>query len=859
VLTRWKARRMPRTLSTLAGMAAAAMLIFAAAPGPARAAGVDYQAYQVPFAGPVPADGTTARAGIDDRATAALTAVACGGELGFWDPTSPANERMTATVAKIDWWGGHREGIEMPARITDDVCRAAEDRWKPAGLSDQEWADLAAGNVGGVNARLAAQFGPACSRQAGGPVEGIVERAGPGQQSGAVHIAYSITRDCLQAQVRFAINGFAVDGHMGTDKTRCMQVGKERHGDWDMALIELIRMAYLADRYPGLLGLEADNKLRDWLLTADGPPADTTYSLLGCGNLEESTGTAEDRADDRSGAEETLNDLGEFISWLWLLIFIAILIAAVIALVSVAGAAGFLSQAALAAIAGGAALAALIAQTNIPETENHLLMINSSKYLKNQQIIADLGPGSDAAARYEEDQRDLKEIFLEKAKSVLSEEFIEYNSRPYSRLSLAAFFNLHDFAQDTEIQIAARSVLDYSFAKFSVGSHEGRRFAPYRRKREYLRDDVEDPPDPARHTGQFDQVSGADHLIDLGLLYAGQTQQLSGLDFPNRNFISRGAAKEMIRAATSNYRPEDFVVDLAIRKQDILQRLKYDGAEIYSSGPGFLISGGGVTSGLAYSGTGIEALDRLIKPDLRDDLGTAFPTTIFLAGSPDHTTLDSLIRIEGVRTDEGGGGKFRTYDHNLCVWRGFACGLNIVIPADLETCLTPRPGAPDWSFIDTAQCRAFTDVGPGRPNQRLYIVIHRRPCPDSDYGCRTNAGFVEVMPVANAPFAEPFLLFADRVVARNPTAIFGGLQGEYNTARGQKIRFAILAHQDAADDWEIRWVDGQGQKAVDDWTFAEGDVMNGAGDGRVTIRNPFLNRTLDLDLRDEDAPKRTIY
>lgn len=500
---------------------------------PLAVAGPDYFQYQIEFPVPFPTNGPQAFTSLDVRAIRALTAVACGAELEFWEQVSEPNKRMNAIIAKMDWWGGHRLSTESP-RTTGSVCRATETRHKPAAILDGEWVSLGMSQISGVNTRLVMEYGPACGEtvaEDGTPIKGIIDAARWGPQ-GAIMIDYTVTLDCLAAQVNAAVSKLTVVGTMGTDGLKCMQRGPEKKGDWDMSLIELVRMAYLEERYgPDLLTFPVREYLRNKLLTADGPPADGSYSLLGCGNTEESTGTAEERADERSSLEETLDDLGEFLSF-WYFLFFLIMAIALLLFIIGTGWVTFIAAAGAAAAAGGAALIAFVAQINIPETENHLLMINSSKYLTNQFIIGDLGAGTDAADPYEEDQEGLKELFLGKVQDVLSEEFIEYNSRPYSRLSLAAFYNLLDFAHDPEVRLASRMVLDFSFAKFAVGSHEGRRFIPFRRQRKVVRGFIDEPSNPNEHTGLFDLVQGSDHLVALGLLYAGQSSNCQVARFP---------------------------------------------------------------------------------------------------------------------------------------------------------------------------------------------------------------------------------------------------------------------------------------------------------------------------------------
>ena len=406
----------------------------------------------------------------------------------------------------------------------------------------------------------------------------------------------------------------------------------------------------------------------------------------------------------------------------------------------------------LAGAAAGALAAAavgLLASANVPETENHLLMINTSKYLKNQQIIVDLGWDSDGAARYREDQLALRAWLLSHMQRYVTREFIEYNSRPYHRLSIVALLNIADFANDDDLRTGAQMVLDYTTAKFDVGSSQGRRFVPYRRLRGTLATDIFDAP---FHTnGLFDLVSGGDVQVAMGLLFAGQTQQLNG------SFISFGAAEAAIYFTTSPYRPEPFVTDLAIRKDTALfQRVQYETGEVYSSDRSFLISAGGIATGQAYSGTGIEALDQLVSDKVKGDRGLALPTTLFLTGAPqmdaiatDRTTLYDLIRIEGRRPDET---DYPSFDHNLCVWQGFACGTNVVIPTAFAVqppvgtlpCMVQVPSGANarWNFIDTSRCTGY------ERSPRSFIAIYRQDCPSGGTDCNDNFGFFEVVDVS---------------------------------------------------------------------------------------------------------------
>src|SRR5262249_52891893 len=147
----------------------------------------------------------------------------------------------------------------------------------------------------------------------------------------------------------------------------------------------------------------------------------------------------------------------------------------------------------LAAAIAAAIVAALVAAGvitliwgDISETENHLIGINAAKYLNNQLIIDDLGPGTSAARDYEDDQVKIKYWFLLRMRGFLQKDFIEYNAHPYQRHSIESIRNLWEFAHDEDLRNGAALVLDYTAAKFAVASSQGRRMVPYRRHRSDL-------------------------------------------------------------------------------------------------------------------------------------------------------------------------------------------------------------------------------------------------------------------------------------------------------------------------------------------------------------------------------------
>ncbi|MBV8033653.1 hypothetical protein [Roseateles sp.] len=774
-------------------------------------------------------------------------------------------------------------------------------------------------------------------------------------RGGAIQIDFAISQSCLLSQAAQGLSSLVIpvrDGEQqraGTNGTPCHGLGTI-YGDWDMAERNLIRIAFLIRKYglaaDGQVLQNADTHLRDDLLTLDrGLEGDSHNVWFGCGNSTGHSGSAEDRAIDRGGhgnpPGDALGDLG------WFLLMLAILLALLaLGMVIAAGLGAGLGMAAAAAVVGAALVGVLL--INIPETENHLLGINTTKYLNNQLIIETLGNDLGMTAPYIQDNIEIKAWLLKRMQGFLQHDFIEFNAHPYQRHSIESIRNLFDFAgdpgrptmADSDLRNAAQLVLNYTAAKFALGSSQGRRMVPYRRHRSDLPATID--AEASGWNGMYDLSGGADHQVGLGLLYSGQTQQLP------LGQASRGFAAEVINAATSTFVPETTILDLAIvRDTPIYQRISHTTQEIYSSGAGYLVSAGGLATPLAYPVTGIAAID-----GHKDDWGSGVPTTLFLnaqrdpdlgflgeplSGDPkldaqrtlyadqqklagpgrappvwiiDHAakpiqdgsaidgiyakylsdlapdaqkrnTLGEFIRIKGaydVDTDSDGN-KLATYDNNLCVWDGFACGTNIEL-GPMATDCDADVATPPWIFIDTTNCK-------GRKSApRTLIVVFKKDCP-SGQGC-TNYGFFEVIDadaygkLSGAAAGEDlFKKFRDQITSAN-TALLALAAGtnmvaDYHSARAQKLEFSCWGHETDSDTWGVYHVDNVATHDLGAWPFAGGEwsgsasllrpevqtPMRSVGNGTVEITSPRLRsladptkfRVLRLDFSDRDHPK----
>jgi hypothetical protein len=807
--------------------------------------------YQLAFPTPK-STGAEALTDFDTRADVVYRWVACGREERYLqlDKEQRADEDiLTIVLAKLIVYTG------WPNRAEPEnggfVCRESE---RYEGIPHQQKV---------LSDEIQNRFGPECSN---------VVRSSE-QKGGLAEITYALSRECLRLQINHTLKQIEVKGTIGSTSLPCWPPKDKlflTDGEWNITIRDLTRIYYINDR-TGRIALDEPIrlKIRNELLTLDGRPGAESYNIGQCGNQENSTGTPEERAEEDSWLDNTLDDVGDIFEWLknWLLRLATIaipLLAAGVVLVALFGSAGL---AVILTIAGTGAV--VLTLGSIPETENHLLMIESDRYLNNQIILAEIDPSHPDRHRFESAQEEVREWLLKRLQRIAKEEFVEYNARAYQRYSIHAIRSLYDFARDPKIVTAAQNVLDLASAKMAIGSNLARRLVPYRRLMEnvprYIELNLQLNPAGHRqyYNGLLDAESGADHQISALVLYSGITEQAPS------GRVSYGMAAEMVYIASSTYRPPSSVVDLAIDKsKPYQQRFKHDGVEIYSSTPGFLLTAGGIRSGpsstieiagLSPGGTilGIVPLSH------NKDRGAAVPTSLMLTAGINRSSLEAFLHIAGRR--ESLDSENATYDHNLCVWRGFACGINVRTPTDMEGCFNNRPAGASakWSFFDTKSCPGSGyEKGP-----QVMIARYIESCSGDETGdCVDNIGFFEAVSEPSVPFAQ----FQQTIVDKNPASagwlklvggLFGSnrtlLSGSYTSFSGEVIEFNTAAHQLDSDDTGI---EGKGLGELGDWPRADGDVMKGDGEsGTFTFINPNDGRGFRIDMSQWSNPSRQDF
>lgn len=378
----------------------------------------------------------------------------------------------------------------------------------------------------------------------------------------------------------------------------------------------------------------------------------------------------------------------------------------------------------------------------ILDTENHHLMAEGSRYLKNQWLVRH----GNTDPRFDNVGGGLEQWLIDYLQEMIDEGIYEFNSIPYLGYTFHPLLNLEAFADSPEIRVRARHLLDFANLQYALGSLDLRRCPPFRRQMERAGD-----TDLNRnaHT-QFmtvwtiDPESQRDAIEELRV--DGHMAFFAEL-LPYR-------LPHDLRAWTLS-KPREYFVTFG--------RGPRATPELYSGGPGYLLTAGGVHRGY------------------RSHI-VARPTSLML--SDGVTDLDECFRIPGK-------GTWRQWN-NTGVHRRFACGNGPVeVPGRY------RPAAEDatWQVFE-----------PGAPTG-LMVAAHSRP----------DLGLLAVFPEWQGT-AEG-LLDALRNANPDPSA----LATTFVRPGGETVVFDVNARKGT---WTIVSVDGVAvDRDYDRWPHFDGDDL----------------------------------
>ena len=485
----------------------------------------------------------------------------------------------------------------------------------------------------------------------------------------------------------------------------------------------------------------------------------------------------------------------------------------------------------------------------LPESENHLLLIESSRYLMNQLLLKTNATNP----AYDNIKNGNHDWWMQRLQAIMMHDFSEYNAKPYQRFSLDAVQNLAELASEADLRAAARMVLDFSSAKFAVSSSLLRRSAPFRRRGEY------DKP-------FFNDNEGIDEQTCRFFLYSGQVDTL-GKDAAG-NPLAPGNCNGIVRQAIGSYRVPPMILDLAMHKSAPYFQTFNGGPNFYHGAPGgleiydnegpFLIAAGGVERRSGVSFTVKDLLGDHTEESTDDStIGISVPTVLFPNDpSNPRDNRDALLQIHGMGHQSS----------NLCVGHGFACGLAPQIGADLQN--APSYQAPGTGF-------SFYQYKPEDPQHGFYVAKwETKPllavvCNPDDNGCENtdppSFGFFEAVPAtAFANLAD----FKTKVLALNPnidaltSAWFGldswadlvSVHGVYQRALGGTITFD---HGSMLDTYPIVDTSHPLATAMSAWNLADGPIQAEGHDGKLRITGDPSYGVCSLDFSNVSMPARS--
>lgn len=301
----------------------------------------------------------------------------------------------------------------------------------------------------------------------------------------------------------------------------------------------------------------------------------------------------------------------------------------------------------------------------IPETENHVFKIEASRYLKNKWM-RDHG---NTDPKYDNNTNGVAKYLVEYLDHTIKATVYEYHSNPYAESTLMALLNLEGYAEDA-VKTKARQLLDSIMYKTAIGSLNGFAMPPMRRLSPGSNwyHDYDDITFARTHVANADQESSFPHW------------QLWG-----DTILGRGPIKTF--ASMMPYRmPQETNALMRSTNKDYfvaLGRGKLTSPELYSAGPNYLLTAGGVIADKksVYTFCNLYSLGPSCSDQVNrathlklDSLHTGLYTENFLVSGGNIRGSSGVILDEN--TPAGTDERDQSYGNfnNTCLYENFACG-----------------------------------------------------------------------------------------------------------------------------------------------------------------------------------------
>jgi len=526
----------------------------------------------------------------------------------------------------------------------------------------------------------------------------------------------------------------------------------------------------------------------------------------------------------------------------------------------------------------------------VGETENHILMIHTARYLTNQLLYQRTPDNADFDNRRNgsDDSPTCMRLMLYLLRNILRDDFSEYNAKNYQNETRWALQNLYSYAYDQEVRLAAWMALDYISAHIAVSSCDLRRMVPFRRRNE--KKNVTTMEGGFMDVGLLDYQLGADPMTETFAMLAGNTR---GFQKPNLNTPPDGGGPvrpweeaiandggDSTRVVLSDYRVPPSIHDLFVNdlnrrffqrihrtQQDDpdITRRNCDNYEIYAGSPSYLISAGGTAATYAID----PYIMGILPPEQDQQIGVAVTTSFMPTIRPegdigDITAARDLIQFSHFSTSYDVDGEGYPYVNNYGVAPDFACGYGLHLPQWVIDSAEPKfNGTPGFHFVD----RGSKGHSPG-----FFLAIYQ----EGDYA------FMEAFDTWLHPggniqlFKDSVLKLNGHITLHDPTML-NQQTAIYKTQNGNVYSFWIWTDQNSfqrPDSKQGALVETMGygsplQNPLADTNdsigdagntknkFLNGSILNSPAEGKIEITNPLLSTLLTLDMIDPDHPRRT--
>jgi hypothetical protein len=366
----------------------------------------------------------------------------------------------------------------------------------------------------------------------------------------------------------------------------------------------------------------------------------------------------------------------------------------------------------------------------VPETENHTIMVNISKYLTN-----DLRGIDNEANGFNAWMVEHMDIFLR-------DYFDEYNSKPYQQYAIEPILTLAALSSSDKVRHAALNVVEQIMSMVAAQSNELRRFSPFRRQ-----------PGYKEKTESFE----GNGIMGMAAIYSGRHSKLLTNSKTNlgESIISAAVLFEEVpirSVVMSLYTGRD--------KMKYEQDFYYHGnEEHYSATANYLLSSSGRFH--AYE----QCPETTILPGgscLTDQQHGWATATILIPTKLASSDYNNMIHFKGNSNLKK--------KNNNCVKNGFACGLRPSIPDWITSLCKPTVDG-EWTFInmnsnEEAEC-----------NQGFYVALRKKD----------NIGILDV---ENSPTMD-FSAYSQAIMSNNQNSLTKNQKSSFKKADAREIEYLI--------------------------------------------------------------------